>query len=166
MALNATEKAKFDAQEKQLADQAQQLAELTASLAGNKNKLEQAEAVRDQHRAALNEVENKLANAAEEIDVLTGERDNAREEVEGCNVVLAELNGELSKAQAELAGRAELSAGKRNAEVAHEGKNYQVVIARFNYKGQDYTAADVTEGSELLAELVAIGSGVVVETAE
>jgi uncharacterized coiled-coil protein SlyX len=50
------------------------------------------------------------------------------------------------------------------ATVVEIGKTkYEVVVPKFNYKGETYTAADLQEDKKLAAELVKIGSAVLKE---
>lgn len=79
----------------------------------------------------------------------------ATDQVAGAGQVIIELNEQLSAAQ---------EAGNNNSPqgrtVKYDGKTYRVTHPKFKFQGTIYDAADVTEGSALLAGLVAIGAGV------
>lgn len=50
--------------------------------------------------------------------------------------------------------------------VTHDKKDYHVVIPKFNFEGKEYVAEDLKTNTKLLAELVKIGFGGLVEVRE
>ena len=129
-------------------------AALTQQLSDKSEALAQAYTARDLYA-------NKNTALEAELATTKAQRDAAQGEVAGASQMLSELNAELSEAQ-EKAGA---TAGKPRT-VKHEGITYEVVIPRFSFKGRKYSADDVKEGSDLLAQLnKCCGAGVLVAVA-
>jgi septal ring factor EnvC (AmiA/AmiB activator) len=143
------------AEKEQLAALQGQVTSLQTQLTDKKEALEAAYASRDLYAQENSKLTADLTREKAEHDTTRRERDEAQGQVNASATIIDELNQELSAAQ-----EGSHSAGHGEQEVEHEGQAYRVVIPAFQFRGEDYTAADVTEGSDLLADLVRIQSGV------
>ena len=140
MALTADDKKKF-------AEQEQEIALLRGALDKTKTELERVSA----------EGLAKIKALAQDAATLRQERDAANDGQAQAQADVLELNAELTKASSRLAQPA------APEKLAHDGRQFQLTVERFNLAGEDYTRADVTEGSALLARLVELRAGILEE---
>jgi septal ring factor EnvC (AmiA/AmiB activator) len=147
-----------------LADKDKEIATLTEQLASQKRLTDdKVEALDAAHKSgALTEAararfEKLLADEKDAHATTSAERDSLRDDVAEASQVITHLNAQLSKAQAGTGKSQPLT-------VEHGGKTYHVKVPKFTLmSGITYEAADVTTGSDVLAELVRIKSGVLEE---
>ena len=142
----ATDKAKIASQEQEIIDLRKRLDKstgdnerLAAEGLAKVQSLEQALQTETDHSR-----ETELANG-----LLQAALDEARADV-------LELNELLT-----LAGTAPAAGAEPVLE--HDGRQFTLAVQHFHLAGTDYTAADVTSGSDVLARLVACQAGILTE---
>lgn len=77
--------------------------------------------------------------------------------------------GEATKVIDELTKKLEVVSAQKSTSavvVTHDKKDYHVVIPKFNFEGKEYVAEDLKTNTKLLADLVKIGFGGLVEVRE
>lgn len=100
----------------------------------------------------IEQLQQDLEAANAKISVLTEENAKLKEELEMAEGIITEMQGMV---------KAKPVAGKTTIE--HDGEQYNVVIPRFKHKGEIYTAADLESNPDLVADLLEIGSGILVK---
>jgi len=77
--------------------------------------------------------------------------------------------GEATKTIDDLTAKLEAATAQKSTAsvvVTHDKKDYHVITPKFNFEGKDYVAEDLKTNTKLLAELVKIGFGGLVEVRE
>lgn len=100
------------------------------------------------------EIKN-VAEALEVIATLNSQIDEQKETIAQQAETIDELRAELAKSNK--------AAKASKVTVKHEGSTYEIVIGKFNYKGEPHTAETLAKNPELIAELIKEESGVLVK---
>lgn len=101
--------------------------------------------------------ETALINLEKEVSIANQKNAELRSEVEAKDKIIAALTAENT------ALKAEKDQAPAVPSVKVGKKTYIIAIPRFNYGGQELTAADVKNDAKLAAELLEAKSGVLVE---
>lgn len=110
--------------------------------------------------------EKTLESLQAELDSANAKIAAQTTEIDNHATTVAELNSKIAE-QAEIITdlNKEVDTLSKQKTVAvpvveFEGKSYAIVIPKFNHKGVDVTAAELEKDSDMIAELIKQGSGV------
>jgi chromosome segregation ATPase len=97
-----------------------------------------------------------LATAKRENEHLTTANEQLRHDLANTEADVRELNGHLTRL-------ASPNAEQERDVLEHDGRRFRVLVPGFHFKGTDYTADEVTTGSQILEQLVAVDAQILQE---
>ncbi|QCR23085.1 hypothetical protein [Pontibacter sp. SGAir0037] len=140
------------------------MAETKAQLEDRVAELEQEITTKEAEKASLQSmIENLSKELAEKVSGLEQALASEKEAKAALEAENAELLNTLQAQHEKLNEVAEKSVTSLSQTVSVDGKEYDVSVQKFNFKGREITAAELLEDGKLQRELLKIGSGVLKE---
>ena len=125
------------------------------------NKLEAAEASNLELQKQVDDLQKQVDSKKSKSDKELADSKKENAEVKSENDSLKDTIVDLKK---QLASKtSEAKNANKQVTVNHGGKTFEVAIPRFNHNGTIYTAADLENHKDVIAELVKMKSDVLVE---